>query len=210
MQEFETSLEKLRKSGYLPGVLKDRQSVFAWYLLLGSVATDSKPADLILTNDILIFDSLSTFPPPVFASGGVTTGYTRVYPGVTVVSTLPIIADGSWAESLRGDVPPERRLSIIAWAISSEVGGKMILMNQDELDHTGCLTQSLIRPYARTLENIEQTTPCAREHKPLNRRQLLTDYLVGSIRFSGADAVERLKRLDPDHPAVLEFLAKKQ
>lgn len=191
--------------------VQNRRSVFAWYTALGGVPPDSKPADVILTNDVLIFDGLSTIPPQSIAGGGVAVAYTRVYPGISVISTLPFLSNDPGFSELVGTAEPARRLRILAWAISREVGGKLIRMEQEEIDHpVSCLNEVLLPPFDKSLSEIETPAHCAREHRPLNRIQLLTDYLVGLAQISllngqpqaAEGALIRLKEISPKHPAA--------
>ena len=210
-RRFEQSDERIRP--FFKAARRDRQSVFTWFTLFGTMTPDSKPADLILTNDLLIFDSLSTLPPETLLSGGVAAGYTRIYPGIALASTLPFLSEDTWFAELRGTLEKERRLDLLSAAIAHEVGGKLMLMNQDELGHADCLNQVLLPPFAQDPPGKDGTNPCREKHKPQLRRQLLIDYLAGYVQLSNmsghpesADAaLERLHQLSPEHPVVEQF-----
>lgn len=215
-KQFDASLETLRRSKLLSlpkfrsASSTDRRSIFAWYTVLGALSSDSKPADVILTNDLLIFDSISSMPPQSIVFGGLALSYARVYPGVALVSTLPFLSDDPWFAGFMGTQNPAERLTLLSWSISREVGGKLIRMEQEELDHAVCLHQVLIPPFARSVREMSTAVRCPKDHKPLDRRQLLSDYLVGFARISviqdrPADAeraFRRLREIMPDHPAL--------
>ena len=206
--QFGRAVDQLREKTpfwagpYAADAVRDRRSVFAWSVVLGTVPVNGKPADLILTNDLLIFDSLTSLPPTALVTGGVVTGYTRLYPGVSIVSTLPFLS---------GDLSREERVAGLAWAITREVGGKLILMNEEDF-HPGCVNAFWIPPLSDTGET---PGPCERKHTPLDRRGLRTAYLADFIRGTAlrgrpADAVralEELRRLSPGDPVVEELQA---
>lgn len=220
--QFDRSVENLRNArplfspAYQTDAVRDRRSVFAWYTVLGAVLQDSKPADLILTNDLLIFDSLFSIPPECLVSGGMTAGYSRPYPGVALVSTIPFLSDEPMFAVMRGDPAGQRRLDLLAWAISREVGGELILMNQDEFSHKDCLNRIWVPPFVEGLDLPEGVAgACPERHEPRDRRGLLTAYLSELIRISAiggnfdqADRVfDRLVRLSPTDPAVPDLQA---
>lgn len=135
--------------------LRNRRSVFAWYTIFGTFDQDSKPADIILTNDLLIFDSLISIPPEAIFSGGAIASYSRLYPGMAIVSTLPFLSTDSWAvAAITGSRDRENNIELLANAISREAGLKLIQMNQDDA-------------------GIE----------PLDRRRLLADYQASRLQF---------------------------
>lgn len=193
--------------------VRDRRSISAWYTVLGAIPSDSKPADLILSNDLLIFDALYTLPPACLATGGVTPGYTRLYPGIALVSTLPFLSDDTVFSIPRGDSSGDKRREMLAWAISQEVGGKMLMMRENEFSHSGCLNRIWIPPFSQALDPSEKSGPCAERHAPLERRQLLTAYLSDFVRISivskqfdqAEHALERLAQLTPDDPVVSDL-----
>lgn len=221
VQQFERSLSAVRASSIFSSPafqvesVRDRRSVFNWYTVLGAISTDSRPADLILTNDILIFDSLFSLPPQCLLTAGLTTGYTRPYPGVAVVSTFPVLTDEMPFAVLRGPARPDQRLAILAWSISREVGGKLILMEQDEFSHPDCLSSVWVPPYSQILESTGSEGPCPSRHDPLDRRQLKTNYLSEFVRISSVrkhfdaakSALDQLTKLQPEDDDLKDLRA---
>ncbi len=220
VHHLDDRLEKLRASSALTRdrhgnpILLDRQSIFSWYTILGSFPEDTKPADVILTNDLLFFDSLMSMPPEGFVLGGVSPAYTRVYPGISIVSTLPFLSDDPIMADLCGPATVEQKRDLIALAIAKEVGGKLILMRQDEYTHASCLNTVMAPPFVGML-SATPLSPCGKQHHPVDRRRLRADYLASFVQFSrltgdeqkAKRALDQLKELVPDHPLFFQIPA---
>ncbi|MBI4178196.1 hypothetical protein HY522_02080 [bacterium] len=216
--QFEESLEELRGFYRRQGPdawsekSRDRRSVFAWYTVLSALSAEDKPADILLTNDLLIFDSVGSLPAGLFATAGITPAYTRIYPGVAVISSLPFFSDDPFFNRIRGPLDPARRLDLLALAISREVAVKLIGMFEDALHPGPCLARPWIPPFMSAL-GPESAAFCPVEHRPLPRRQLLIDYLLSYARVSvlsghasaAAGAVQRLKDIAPSEESVREI-----
>lgn len=215
VQQFDRTLEKLRENEvFKRDGLAAHRSIFSWYTLIGSFAEDAKPADVILTNDLLMFDAMSSMPSQSFILC-VAIGYTRPYPGVSLISTLPFLSEEPFFVDLRGPATPEQKRDLIALALAQEVGGKLILMRQDEYTHPACLSTVMTPPFVRRLAEPAPSAACPEPHHPMDRRRLRTEYLASYIRSAelrgdtnaAASAKSLLKELAPDHPMFFEIPA---
>jgi len=143
----------------------------------------------------------------------VTPGYTRLYPGISLVSTLPFLSDDTVFSVPRGDSSGDKRQEMLAWAISQEVGGKMLMMRQDEFSHSGCLNRIWVPPFSQALDPSEKSGPCAERHAPMERRQLFSAYLSEFARISiitqhldqAERTLDRLAQLTPDDPVLSDL-----
>lgn len=220
--QFESSVRDLHAFGERAGPpffteeTWRRRSVFAWFTVLGSIPQPAKPADVILTNDLLIFDSLMSIPPQAIAAAGVTPGYTRLYPGVSIISIFPFLSDDAFFTRLRGKADRSERLELVALAISREAGGKLIAMAQESMEPSGGLNDPWIPPFSRALDIPVHGSPEFWERqRPLPRRDLLADYLKSFIRSSllrgnvepARSALARLSEIAPEDESVKDLQA---
>ncbi len=194
-----------------------QHSYWHWDRAFESVWPDSVTDNLIVTNVLLIDDSLSDAPPHSLIRGGLLNGFADEECAQAVVSTFPVFTDIPAVSELRdtSELTPQARVLALAHIIAHEVGTHVIQGYKDIYDHRACLavpTSGLA--YAQTLTRLFDGKPCALDHPKLDRRGFLADrydnlahrYIEIKNYALAKEALRRVIQLDPKRPLVKTLL----
>ncbi len=191
-----------------------KHSYWYWERAMQSVWPDKVTDYLIITNVMLLDDSISDAPPHSLLRGGLLNGMALEESPQTLVSTFAIFTDIPAVSDLRDttELSAKDRVLALAHIIAHEFGTHVLQGYKDVYDHTACLavpTSGLA--YSSTLQRLlHQGSPCKLAHPLLDRRKTLTDryenlahrYLAVKNYSKAREAVARALALEPTRPLL--------
>lgn len=192
----------------------EQHSYWYWERALQSVWPAKVTDHLIITNVMLLDDSISDAPPHSLLRGGLLNGMALEESPQAIVSTFAIFTDLPAVSDLRdtAELSAKERVLALAHIIAHEFGTHVVQGYKDVYDHTACLavpTSGLA--YSSTLQKLlHQGNPCRLTHPLLDRRKTLTDryenlahrYLAVKNYSKARDAVARAIELEPNRPLL--------
>lgn len=190
-----------------------KHSFWYWERLFESHWPDQVRDHLVITNVMLLDDSLSDAPPHSLIRGGLLNGMSEEECPQAIVSTFPILTDVPALSDLRdtAEFSSKDRVLALAHIIAHEFGTHIIQGYKDVYDHDACLavpTSGLA--YTSTLRRLFKGPPCAKVHPFFDRRKKLTDryenlahrYLEVKDYALAKKAVEEAIALEPNRPLL--------
>ena len=174
----------------IDGDFPEKFSFWHWNRAAETVWPDQITDHVVVTNELLLEDELSSAPPHALVRGGLLNGMEQAESPQSVVSTFLIYTDIPEIARLRdGPLSENEKLQALAAVVAHEVGTHFLQGYKDVYDHDACLAYPVSGlEYKERLRRLFSGPPCRRDHPMLDRKKYLVDrYQNMSVCFLAAE-----------------------